>query len=98
MQAARAHDICRHRPSDIRPGAWCLKKREVDAVTRCVTISAPDDYASLIDRISIPPFLLRADDHCPVNSMTILRVCNANPLRAVQQQVGAMSSGIDPLL
>ena len=42
--------------------------------------------------------LLRADHHCPVNSVTILRVCNANPFRAVKQQVGAMSSGIDPLL
>jgi len=25
-------------------------------------------------------------------------MCNANPLRAVQQQIGAMASRIDPLL
>jgi hypothetical protein len=42
--------------------------------------------------------LLSCDDHCPIGSAAILRVCNANPLRAVQQQVGAMSSRIDPLL
>jgi len=36
--------------------------------------------------------LLRPDDHCPVSSVAILRVRNANPLRAVQQQIGAMSS------
>jgi MFS family permease len=36
--------------------------------------------------------LLCPDHHCPVNAVAILRMCNANPLRAVQQQIGAMSS------
>jgi len=35
--------------------------------------------------------LLCPDDHCPVSSVGILRVRNANPLRAVRQQIGAMS-------
>ena len=42
--------------------------------------------------------LLRPDDHCPISSVAILRMRNTNPLRAVQQQIGAMCSGIDPLL
>ena len=38
--------------------------------------------------------LLRPDDHCLVNSVAILRVRNANPLRAVQQQIGAIMKSI----
>jgi hypothetical protein len=41
---------------------------------------------------------LRPDDYCPVNSVTILRMSNANPFCVVQQQIGAMSRGIDPLI
>jgi hypothetical protein len=45
-----------------------------------------------------PHFLLfRPDDHCPVNSVAILCMRNADPLRAVQQQIGAMASRISPL-
>jgi hypothetical protein len=32
----------------------------------------------------------RPDDHCPVNSVAILCTCDTDPLRAVQQQIGAM--------
>ena len=42
--------------------------------------------------------LFRPDDHCPVNSVVILCMRNADPLRAVQQQISAMSSRISPLL
>src|SRR5205823_3318694 len=41
--------------------------------------------------------LFPSDDHCPIRSAAILRMRDTDPLRAVQQQVGAMCSGIDPL-
>src|SRR5207249_4850792 len=39
--------------------------------------------------------LFSSDDHCPIGSAAILRMRNTDPLRAVQQQIGAMCSGID---
>jgi hypothetical protein len=36
--------------------------------------------------------LFRPDDHCPVNSVAILCMCDTDPLRAAQQQIGAMYS------
>ena len=39
-------------------------------------------------------FYLAADDHCPIHSATILCMCDADPLRAVQEQIGAMSRRI----
>jgi len=46
----------------------------------------------------VPEGLFRPDDHCPVNSVAILCMCNTDPLRAVQQQIGAMSSRVSPLV
>ena len=43
-------------------------------------------------------FYFASDDHCPIHSVAILCMCDADPLRAVQQQIGAMSSRIRPLL
>ena len=39
-------------------------------------------------------FHFSADDQCPIHSATILCMCEADPLRAVQQQIGAMSTQI----
>ncbi len=36
--------------------------------------------------------------HGPIHSVAILRMSDADPLRAVQQQIGAMSGRISPLL
>src|SRR6516162_1424501 len=37
-------------------------------------------------------FLSSPDDHCPIDSAAILCMCDADPLRPVQQQIVAMSS------
>jgi hypothetical protein len=43
-------------------------------------------------------FLFSPDDHCPIGSAAILGMCHADPLRPMQQQIGAMHSRIGPLL
>ena len=43
-------------------------------------------------------FLFSPDDHRPIDSAAILCMCDADPLRPVQQQIGAMHSRIGPLL
>ena len=43
-------------------------------------------------------FLFSPDDHCPIDSAAVLGMCDADPLRPVQQQIGAMHSRIGPLL
>jgi hypothetical protein len=40
-------------------------------------------------------FLFSPDDHCPIDSAAILRMCDVDPLRPVQQQIGAMHAVTD---
>jgi hypothetical protein len=43
-------------------------------------------------------FLFSPDDHCPIDSTAILCMCDADPPRPVQQEIGTMHSRIGPLL
>jgi hypothetical protein len=43
-------------------------------------------------------FLFSPDDQGPIDSAAVLGMCDADPLRPVQQQIGAMHSRIGPLL